>query len=112
MTYQLPADCLNEIFEYLEDKVISHSCLLVDRLWCEVSVRILWKSIWNYTTLITCLPNESKEILHKNEILISTQTSNPPLFDYITFVKSISTNEIDENFKKILDVDHDQYILV
>src|SRR5688500_10546079 len=72
MSRQLPVDCLNDIFEYLEGKVDSEradlrSCLLVDHLWCEVSVRILWKNIQNFNTLITCLPNESKEILRKNE---------------------------------------------
>src|SRR6266542_3064246 len=68
MPNQLPSDCLNEIFEHLEDKVTLHSCLLVDRLWCEVSVQILWKSIWNHNTLITCLLHESKEILYKSKI--------------------------------------------
>ena len=72
---QLPADCLNEIFEYLEkDKFTLHSCLLVNHLWCEVSVRILWRNIFliQYRldvslklldTLIACLPNESKDLL-------------------------------------------------
>ena len=62
MSCQLPADCLNDIFEFLrKDKVTLHSCLLVNRLWCEVSVRILWRNIWNfddpsiYNTLISCL---------------------------------------------------------
>ena len=59
---QLPADCLNEIFEYLEDdKFTLYSCILVNRLWCEVSVRILWKNVYNYNkrtynTLISFLP--------------------------------------------------------
>src|SRR4051794_26377485 len=84
---QLPADCLNEIFEHLkDDKVTLCSCLLVNRLWCEISVRILWRSIWNYctmnfSTLIACLPNESKGILDKNGIIISTPTSKLPMFD-------------------------------
>ena len=87
---KLPADCLNEIFEYLEkDEATLHSCLLVNRLWCEVSVRILWRSIRNYSTLIACLPNESKEILYKNEIIFSTLTSKPPIFNYASFCKSI-----------------------
>ena len=69
--------CLNEVFENLEDdKVTLHSCLLVNRLWCEVSVRILWRKIWNYGTLISCLPNESKELLRKNEIFISTPSNH------------------------------------
>src|ERR1041384_4323267 len=88
----LPNDCLNEVFEILEDdKPTLHSCLLVSRLWCKISVRILWRDIqyfrhFNtyrlskvdsaiYNTLISCLPIESKELLNKNEILISTPTS-------------------------------------
>ena len=43
---QLPADFINEIFEYLDDdKITLYSCLLVNRLWCEVSVRILWREL-------------------------------------------------------------------
>ena len=65
---QLPVDCLYEIFECLEeDKITSH---LVNRLWCGVSVRILWTSVWNYDTLLACLPNESKEILYEKELSI------------------------------------------
>ena len=42
MSHQLSVDCLNEIFEYLEeDKITLHSCLLVSRLYCEIAVRIL-----------------------------------------------------------------------
>ena len=98
---QLPADCLNEIFECLkEDKVTLHSCLLVNRLWCEVSVRILWTSVWNYKTLIACLPNESKEILHKNEIIALTPTLKSPLFNYIEFIKKLEIDNIIENILK------------
>src|SRR5687768_13519640 len=86
MTCQLPSDCLGEIFEHLEDKTDLHSCLLVSRLWCEVSIPIFWTSIQNYNTLITCLPSESKEILYQNEIITSTSISKPPLFNYTAFV--------------------------
>ena len=42
MACQLPVECLNNIVEYLEeDKPSLHSCLLVNRLWCEISVRIV-----------------------------------------------------------------------
>ena len=102
MPCQLPADCLNEIFEYLEDKDL-HSCLLVNRLWCEVSVQILWTSIQNYNTLIACLPNESKEILYKNEIFISTPTSKSPLFSYVSFINSLSMDEIDIGIENLIN---------
>src|SRR5437016_1971995 len=114
MTCQLPTECLDEIFEYLDKDITTlHSCLLVNRLWCEVSVRILWRNIWKFkcfnfhwivrplkvsssilSTLIACLPNESKEFLYKNEIFISTSTSKPPLFNYVAFCKVLSICEI------------------
>src|SRR3990170_6574619 len=101
MLYQLPFDCLNEIFDHLEDKATLHSCLLVNRLWCEISVQILWKSIWNYNTLIACLPSESKDILNKNGIILLSSTSKP-LFNYVAFIKRLSIGEIDKKIESIL----------
>ncbi len=116
MPRQLPADCLNEIFEYLEDKVDLYSCLLVNRLWCEVSVRILWTNIQNYKTLIACLPNESKEILYKNDIIISTPTSKPLLFNYVTFIKNLSIFENRREIRNLLTVsqrfDNNKYMVI
>src|SRR5947207_6797190 len=98
---QLPADCLSDIFEYLKDDIVTlHSCLLVNRLWCEVSVKFLWRRSSNYNyrsynTLTACLPNESKEILCKNGIIISTSTSKSPIFNYATFCKVlVSINQV------------------
>ncbi|PKY16065.1 hypothetical protein RhiirB3_520906 [Rhizophagus irregularis] len=118
MTCQLTADCLSEILEYLEeDKLTLHSCLLVNRLWCKISVRILWRNIWNFkkqkrplrvassilSTLIACLPNESKELLHKNNIFILPPTPKPPLFNYSSFCKVLSIYEIDKIVYSIRD---------
>src|ERR1043166_5422224 len=112
MPCQLPADCLNEIFEYLEkDKITLHSCLLVNRLWCQVAVRILWMDVWSFpyrdytnsyqahliaiiSTLIACLPNESKDLLNTNGIFISAPTSKPPLFNYASFCKVLPMYKI------------------
>src|SRR5947207_7119198 len=97
---QLLSDCLCEIFEYLKyDNVSLYSCLLVNRLWCKVSVRILWRDCWTYSirtynTLTSCLPNESKEILSKNGIIISTPTSKPPMFNYAAFCKILSIDQV------------------
>ncbi|RIA80895.1 hypothetical protein C1645_865948 [Glomus cerebriforme] len=98
--FQLPVDCLDEIFEYLEEDLITlHSCLLVNRLWCKVSVRILWRNSLNYnvqtySTLVACLPKESKEILSKSGIIILTPTSKPPMFNYASYCKVLSINHI------------------
>ncbi|GBB88152.1 hypothetical protein RclHR1_14690007 [Rhizophagus clarus] len=112
MTCQLPSDCFNEIFEYLEkDRLTLHSCLLVNRLWCELSVRILWRNVWDFeslwqqyppsekalsilNTLIACLSSESKELLYKSEIPVLTITSKLPLFNYAAFCKILSINYI------------------
>jgi len=100
MSLVLTADCLNYIFEYLEDyKATLFSCLLVNRLCCEIAVKILWRNSQKYndttfTTLITCLPNESKEILRNNGIIISALTSRPPMFNYAAFCKILDICKI------------------
>ncbi len=58
----LCADCLNEIFEHLEDEVDLHSCLLFNR-------RILCINI-------------------RREIIVSIPTSKPPFFNYVVFIKT------------------------
>ncbi|GBB86748.1 hypothetical protein RclHR1_13150004 [Rhizophagus clarus] len=106
---QLPVDCLSEIFEYLkDDKITLHSCILVNRLWCKVSVRISWRDVYDYSssnfnTLIACLPNESKEILYKNEIIISTPTLKTPIFNYASFCKVLSVNRAHYKIEKLLE---------
>src|ERR1043166_2684200 len=101
---KLPVDCLNEIFEYLEDDADTlRSCLLVNRLWCEVSVRILWRKIRNYNTLIACLPDESKEILSRNGIVSSTLASKPPMFNYSSFCKVLSVSRVYEEIDQLLE---------
>src|SRR6266536_3598951 len=108
MACQLIADCLNEIFEYLEgDKLTLYSCLLVNRHWCELSVRILWSNsrIYSYrtcNTLISCLPNESKLILSNNGIIISTPTLKPPMFNYAAFCKDLSISSVEFRVEEFL----------
>ncbi|GBB96341.1 hypothetical protein RclHR1_02730013 [Rhizophagus clarus] len=116
MPCQLPADCLNEIFEYLERKKRSlYSCLLVNRFWCEISVRILWRDVWDtksaenrlivnsliLNTLIICLPNNSKIHLLEKGILDSTQISKTPLFDYPSFCKVLSIIDIGQTIVNV-----------
>ena len=112
MHHQLPIECLNEIFEQLEDdKITLHSCLLVDRLWCKVAVRILWRNVWNFQysvnyrpyrshvplaiigTFVACLPNESRDLLNKSEIFIPP--TSKPLFNYASFSKVLSINKFE-----------------
>src|ERR1044072_8692193 len=108
----LPAECLGKILEILEDdNATLYSCLLVNRLLCKTSVRTLWKNVWNFehsaprdhklrvasgilSTLVACLPNESRTLLRKNKIYISRPTSKKPLFNYAAFCKVLSIYEL------------------
>src|SRR3990170_8785990 len=122
MAFQLPIDCLNEIFEHLDECPNSlRSCLLVNRFWCKIAVRILWKNIWNFqdsmyyeshreyvllsmlSTLLACLPNKSKNLLYENGISILTPTPKSPLFNYISFIKALSFSNIEYIVKVTLD---------
>ncbi|CAI2171094.1 11370_t:CDS:1 [Funneliformis geosporum] len=113
---QLTSDCMEKIFENLEYEDI-HSCLLVNRTLCKYSVPILWRTIWNYNTLIASLPNESKNILNKNEINFINPNSIPPLFNYTEFIKSLSIDEIDKKIERLLkhhkspNINYNKYIV-
>jgi hypothetical protein len=108
MPSQLFTDCISEILEQLtRSKRTLCSCLLVNRLWCEISVKILWRNVWNYdsrniSTLIACLPDESKEILDRNGIIIPLPTSKPPLFNYASFCKVLSDEHIKCSIEHLL----------
>ncbi|PKC69790.1 hypothetical protein RhiirA1_455559 [Rhizophagus irregularis] len=128
MPRQLLSDCLNEIFEHLEDdKITLHSCLLVNRLFCEIAIKILWRNIWNFkysiiykpyyrthvpsaiiNTLIACLPNESKNLLNDNGIFLINPSiiQKPPLFNYPSFCKVLSIHGIDQMIHYILENNH------
>ena len=56
----------------------------------------------SFSTLIACLPNDSKEILHENGIIISTPTSKPPMFNYPAFCKVLSVNQINYGINQLL----------
>src|SRR5581483_2816124 len=55
--------------------------------------------MYRNTTLIT----ESKMILHNNGIIIQNQKSNPPMFKYVTFCKSLSTSYMNCEIKQFLE---------
>src|SRR6266540_3467516 len=102
---KLNKDILFLLFEELQDDSKSlFSCLLVNRLWCETVIPILWKDPWCYEDVINyqekrslyyiitfSLPDDIKEFLKSQGIRISYQS---PLFDYLSFCKSINTNVI------------------
>src|SRR5688572_23046604 len=92
---ELNKDVLLLIFEELQhDRKSLHSCLLVNRSWCEVIIPILWKDHTkdlkkikkSLEIIISHLSNETKEKLKSHDIDIST-TQKKPLFNYIGFCR-------------------------
>ncbi|GBB87763.1 hypothetical protein RclHR1_14260004 [Rhizophagus clarus] len=103
---QIPDDCILNILKYLyKDHKTLFSCLLVNKQWCEITVPILWRKpwklcisseFWEYITdsLILCLSDYSKQVLHINGIISSTILTQKPKFDYISHIKYISQDII------------------
>lgn len=98
----LNSDNLVLIFErFYDDKKSLVSCLFVNRLWCQTSLRILWKDPWSlflnedklerakpfFRTILSQLPDDSKKILAGRNIKIEPQK---PLFDYVSHLRYIN----------------------
>ena len=102
---KLNKDVLFLLFEELQDDSKSlFSCLLVNRLWCETVIPILWRNPWHYNIndqkrsslyhiIILSLPNDSKEFLTSQGIQFSTSCQFLS-FDYLYFCKSINIKVI------------------
>src|SRR5205814_8120500 len=89
---KLNKDVLFLLFEELQDDSKSlFSCLLVNKLWCETVVPILWRNPWCYYYntrsslyyIITFyLPDNVKEFLTRQGIQLPSVPTQPLLFDY------------------------------
>src|SRR5205823_5153076 len=60
------------------------------------------RNIRNYSTLIACFPNKSKEILSENGIIASTAASKPPTFNYFSFCKVLFIDQVVEKISNLL----------
>ncbi|CAB4407533.1 unnamed protein product [Rhizophagus irregularis] len=122
---KLTTDCLYIIFNELKRDIKSlRSFLLVDRLWCETVVPILWRNPWRfyelieftkknqnfikflYKTLILLLPPESKELLINNGIILFPTIFKKPLFNYVYFIKSLNIYVINHTAQKFIESKH------
>ena len=98
------------IFNELYDRNSLHSCLLVNKEWCNIVVPILWNRYsWSksekklFNIILSCLPSSSKQLLSDNDIkLPSTIILKPSLFNYISFC-GISRNwNYRKNYKRMI----------
>src|SRR5688572_8465611 len=96
---KLNKDILFLLFEELQnDSKSLFSCLLVNRLWSDTVIPILWRNPWCcikkeslYNIVIFSLPSDIKESLKSQGIQLFPFSHQSPLFDYLSFCKSINT---------------------
>src|SRR5947199_5620144 len=101
---KLNKDVLSLIFAELQDDSKSlFSCLMVNRIWCETVIPVLWRNPWRYsiiyhnksylfTIFISCLPNIIKESLTSKGVQLPPISYQSLSFDYLTFCRSININ--------------------
>src|ERR1700722_1093220 len=101
---KLNKDILFLIFEELQDDSKSlFSCLMVNRLWCETVIPILWRNPWRYgikydnksylfITIAHYLPDDIKEFITRQGIQLPSISHQSLLFDYLSFCRSINVN--------------------
>jgi hypothetical protein len=109
---------LKKILEFLDNDMITlHSCLLVNEQWSKIAVETLWKDIYKVqanaeelygieledesdqnilSTLYSCLPKESKELLIQNNIMIESPTMVSPKYDYPAYCKYLDAGYINQ----------------
>src|SRR5438105_3923091 len=102
------------IKELRNDRKSLHSCLLVDRTWCEATIPILWKNPWKFcridsaksillfNVILLHLSEESRENLKKQKIDLFTETHQRPLFNYISFWRYLYLYHLERMMLEIL----------
>jgi hypothetical protein len=106
MNFKLNKDIISNILEYLNDETSLHSCILINKTWCCITIPIIWKKPFSFKnsknkkfkiiqTLISCL-NEEEKIKLMNKIDYSLDfIIKEPLFKYQNFIKEIYINDLE-----------------
>ncbi|RIA81234.1 hypothetical protein C1645_837329 [Glomus cerebriforme] len=120
---KLYADILFLLFKELQyDSKSLFSCLLVNRLWCETVVPILWRNPWRYNInyknksylfaiIAFYLPIDIKEFLSSQGINFPPISYQYLLFDYLSFCKSININIIESIIPIGSSINYNQFLL-
>ncbi|CAG8542585.1 16637_t:CDS:1 [Acaulospora morrowiae] len=93
----LTIDCLEEILNHLLDsRTTLHSCILVNRIWSQLAMPLLWYNPFSsrlrgrqatniFDSYISCLPEELKDQMLARGIYFSDSVK--PLFDYPKYLR-------------------------
>ncbi|PKC62013.1 hypothetical protein RhiirA1_465707 [Rhizophagus irregularis] len=85
-----------EVIKYLQnDHSTLHSCILVNRLWCRLTIPLLWENPFSISTrncnfIIDIYLHNSKTELNEYKIINNLLPSNT-LFNYLNFLKYLNT---------------------
>jgi hypothetical protein len=120
----LNKDILFLIFEELrEDSKSLFSCLMVNRLWCENAIPILWRNPWcyngiNYSNksslfiiIAHYLFDNIKEYITNQKIQLPLAIQQSLLFDYLSYCRSINVNTIDSVISIGSSLGHNQFFI-
>jgi hypothetical protein len=116
----LNKDILFLTFEKLQDDSNSLlSCSMVNKLWCITAIPILWRNPWRhyidnkknqlFDIIASYLPDDIKELLTNQKIKL---TCKSPLFDYLSYCKSINVKIIDSVISIVSHLPDDQFLLL
>ncbi|GBC31830.1 uncharacterized protein OCT59_012973 [Rhizophagus irregularis] len=122
--FKLSKDILFLIFKELQDDSKSlFSCLMVNRLWCETAVPVLWRDPWSYNGIIygnksylfiiitSYFSYNIKKFITEERIQLSSILVKPTLFDYLSFCRSISVNIINSIISVGSTLAYNQFII-
>ncbi|EXX76174.1 uncharacterized protein OCT59_010122 [Rhizophagus irregularis] len=117
---KLNKDILYLLFEELQDNSnFLFSCLMVNKLWCEIVIPLLWKDPWRYidyrtnknplySIITSYFSDDIKEFLKKEGIQILGQSL---AFDYLTFCRSINVDIIDDIISVGSSLEYERFLL-
>ncbi|RIA82753.1 hypothetical protein C1645_834883 [Glomus cerebriforme] len=120
---KLNKDILFLLFEELQsDSKSLFSCLLVNRLWCETAIPILWKNPWNYdinyknksylfAIIAFYLPISIKEFLMRQGINFPPILYQSLLFNYLSFCRGINVTIINSIIPIGSSLKYNQFLL-
>jgi hypothetical protein len=121
---KLNKDTLFLIIEELQDDSKSlFSCLMVNRLWCETVVPVLWRNPWSYNginyrnknylfIILACyLIDDIKKFITEQEIYLNLIVVKSHLFDYLSFCRSINVNTLNSIFSIGSSLAYNQFFM-
>ncbi|RHZ45425.1 hypothetical protein Glove_680g36 [Diversispora epigaea] len=110
MIKPMPTECLQEIFEHLQDDECTlFSVLQVNRFWCKNVVPILWRKPFELCskkggspnlveTLISCMDIEARNRLKRDCKPLKKKISrSPPSFNYSSYLRKLTTSDLWES---------------